>query len=137
MMSGRKKEFSNILDYIYDFGISSFKEVPFFDLDAAVFAQLAYIELEKSCCINEKFAPTRLQSALSDYLSTVRLENPDYSLKGDDALALTVMSSPRYKDVMIEKIRKVDSVTDKIQFYGIEFILPGNLVVLSLSLIHI
>lgn len=131
MMNGRKKEFSNILDYIYDYGISSFEEVPFFDMDAAVFAQLAYIELEKCMPINEAFFSDRLQSVLCQYLSTVRIDNNEYCLKGDDAFALTVMSSPRYKDVIVSKISKIDSVTEKIQFYGIQFILPNGISVIS------
>lgn len=130
-MAGRKKEFSNILDYIYDYGISSFEEVPFFDMDAAVFAQLAYIELEKCLPINENFLADRLQSVLCQYLSTVRIDNSEYALKGDDAFAMTVMSSPRYKDVIVSRISKIDSATEKIQFYGIQFMLPDGTVVIS------
>lgn len=130
-MPSRKRTSQNILDFIYDYGISSFEEVPFFDLDAAVFAQLAYIEIERCLPINDKFKPARLQLVLSNYLSTVRLEDVEYTLKGDDALALAVMGSKRYKDVEVHRVKKVDSTTENIQFYGIEFILPNRLIVVS------
>ncbi len=123
-MASRKKEYKNILDYIYDYGISSFVEVPFFDLDAAIFAQLSYLELEKTTPVNNNFKIGTIQKIFCEYFSSVRVDNADNSLRGDDLLALTIMSSPRYKNIKITKICSEFSIEEKTQFYAMEFLLP-------------
>ena len=130
-MASRKKNFKNILDYVYDFGISSFEEVPFFDLDASIFATLAYLELEKYFPVNENFKRGSIQKYLCEYFSHVRINNLDNSISGDDALALAIMSSNRFKDVKITKVCSQFSIEDKVQFYAIEFLLSNGIRVIS------
>lgn len=125
-------ENQSILDYVYGYGISSFEEVPFFDLDAAVFAELAYLDFENTSANSPSFKKDSLKNILIEHFSEVRLkENNGYRMTGDDALALACMSSHRYSDVKVLRIRQVFSQEKKIQFFAVEFQLPKGDIVIS------
>lgn len=72
-----EKDFPNIWDYLYSYGNTSFKQLPFNVADNLVLACLTYIPWEKFEEPNESFKPLTLKHAVEDFLGWLR---PDFLL---------------------------------------------------------
>ena len=102
--------------YIRNFGKYSFKEHPFNDVDALVFAEMSYLNLD--LVLNKEKDGSIL-------LGKIDLSNIDELIKQQsDALYNKVMlpllvKSKRYKDVVIKDVVSVHDNTDACQFYAI------------------
>ncbi len=120
----------NILDAANVFGKQSFEELPFNEVDALVFAALAYINLEAaSPKLEEGKEPIPLKEL--DITHPAPLFHGTYDEANNKSLIKRLKKSVRYQDV---KVGYGLSRTDKqevIQFAAYSFLLPDETLIIS------
>lgn len=109
----------NIIDYAKYIKDKSFKEKPFNDVDALIFAQLAYVNFslvaEGDSFVT--FNKMGIKNERAFYMGS-------YNAVGNKKLIDLIRHTKRYKNVKVGFCRMIDDVENKTQFYAVTFILP-------------
>lgn len=113
--------------YINRFGKLSFKEHPFNDVDALVFAEASYIDYQKSNYTGEVMPLTKFDKDLN--YKEVFVVSVDAAL--NRRMINFMQKSKRYKSVKFGEIHSIFDRKQRIQFYAVTFILPNNTLVVS------
>lgn len=129
------KNYNNVLNYVYQYRDIPMEEYPFSILDYLIFAGMAYFPAENFEKTNEEFKPKKMQEFLIDFLSWI---NVDYYSKEFPAwmkksifLAMGLLKSKRYQDVMISHFGYAYDENEKYQFGALNFVLPDHTFVSS------
>ncbi|MFA6829160.1 MAG: Mbeg1-like protein [Bacilli bacterium] len=118
------RSFGNYLDFVAQYSIFSLNEVPFLDADSIVFSAISYFPFEKLVPVNDKFRPELLGSLCEKWVSSFDVRTKDYSITPDLALAMKLMLSLRYSQILVEDISYV--FADDVQFCSMTLILPDD-----------
>ena len=113
--------------YINKFGKLSFKEYPFNDVDALVFAEASYIDYQKSNYVEGVMPLTKFDKDLN--YKEVFVVSVDSAL--NRRMINFMQKSKRYKSVKFGEIHSVFDRKQRIQFYAVTFFLPNNTLVVS------
>ena len=115
-----EKDYQNIIDYVYHYGDSSFRELPFNDLDNAVFSAFSYIPFEEFEKKNSAYSVKTVSDLCLDYLAWININYisshyPDW-LRRSIFLAMAMFRKKRYQDCKVTHFRCHFSEEDKTQF---------------------
>ena len=112
----------NIIGYVKKFGKYSFKELPFNDIDALIFAELSYLNIHM-IIKGKKFKQLKnivIKDKKAFYHSSVDAFN-------NRRLCEAMKKSKRYKNVKIGLPSFHDNLKIHEQFYAITIIMPDGI----------
>ena len=120
----QQKPISNLIDYVYNFGICPFSELPFVINDAFVFSAVSYLPFE-NC--NIKVGDT-LQDLCIKLLGKLRYKKQLDSMQMDRVfLCLALVNSDRFSKLKIVNMKNVLSNEKTTQYAAIAFADEKNL----------
>ena len=111
----------NILDYVKYIKDKTFEEKPFNDVDALIFAELAYVNFD-------------LVTENSDFVTLNRMHVKDerafykgsYDALGNQKLVNAMRHTRRFKNVKVGFCKTIDDLETKTQFFAMTFLLPNS-----------
>lgn len=113
----------NINSYIVKFGKNNFETMPFNDVDALIFAEFSYINLE--LLFKENSNTLCLKDIIVDELiDEVFVGSVD--AKYNKKMLSLMIKSDRYKDLVISDIRKAFDKENANQFYALTITFPNK-----------
>lgn len=132
-----KKDYKNILNYVYDNKDVTFEQRPFSLLDSLVFACIAYIPFEEFEKTNKNYKPKNISKLMFEYLSWLTVDKLDIDFPGwmrnTLFLAMSLLDTKRFEKVKISRFsyqfdENEESLT---QFGAFVFTLPDDTYVVS------
>ena len=111
----------NIIDYVKYIKDKTFAEKPFNDVDALIFAELAYVNFD-------------LVAKGKDFVTLNRMGIKDerafykgsYDAPNNKKLIERIRHTPRYKNVKVGNCHMIDDKENKTQFFAMTFLLPNE-----------
>lgn len=130
-----KKNYPNVLNYVYDHRGVTFEQHPFSLLDYLVFASVAYIPFEEFEKTNEDFEPKPLSGLMMDYLSWLTVDKLDIDfpnwMRNTLFLAMSLLYTTRYQKVRVTRFRYVFDEAEQTQFGALLFTLPDHTITIA------
>lgn len=117
---------TNLVDYVYNFGMIPFLETPFTLNDGLVFSAIAYLPFEET--------DVKVGDSLKEFcvklLGTInyKIKLKEYQIDRT-ALCLALLNAPRFTNFKIVNIKNVFSDEKKIQYASIAFKNDDNLII--------
>lgn len=111
-----KENYSNILDYIFYYGIFPFSEMPFTINDSLVFSAISYLPFEMGVFHKGETVSSLCSRLLKNYYYKNELKP---SQKDFFNLIIGLISSERYRDLIIEDYETKTSDEDNLQYGAI------------------
>lgn len=125
-----KKEFNNVVDYVYRHRDDSFVELPFNEVDNLVLSAFSYIPFEEFEKQNEEFKETTIQKMCVNYLGWIKIDEfvakyPDW-LRKSVMLAMALLKGKRFSKARVTHFANNFSEEDNTQFAAFNIILPDD-----------
>lgn len=111
---------ANIINYIKENGNKSFTELPFNELDGAIFSRLSYISFDSLVGKRKYFTQKKLNLLCEKLISSC--ENDRFRLPEDKILVESLVSSERYSKIFVKTYMKDTNKKEVKQFSATTFI---------------
>ena len=115
------KNYTNVVDYVHEYGNLSFQEENFNDIDALVFSIFAYFPLEET---GIPFQEMSVQDCCINFLSWVRSEYISLEMaawfRKFLLLGMALLNKKRYKDLLVKRFEYTFSKEKETQFAALE-----------------
>ncbi len=126
----QKKDFKNIIDYVYENGGLKFTEKEFNVLDNAVFSAFSYIPFELFEKQNDDFKPKKLSEICLDFFDWIDINYlaehfPDW-LRRSIFLAMAIFRKKRYANCLVTDFRYEFSEKESTQFGALNILLKDE-----------
>lgn len=124
--ASEKENYLNILDYIFYYGIFPFSEMPFTINDSLVFSAISYLPFESVAFHKGETISSLCSKLLKNYHYRNELKP---SQKEFFYLIISLISSDRYKDLIIEDYETKVSDEDNLQYGAITIRFSNGIVI--------
>ncbi len=126
----QKKDYKNIIDYVYENGDVKFKDKEFNVLDNAVFSAFSYIPFELFEKTNEDFKEKKLSEICLDFFAWININYliehfPDW-LRRSIFLAMSLFRKKRFANCKVTDFRYEFSEKESTQFGALNILLDDG-----------
>ena len=121
----------NITEYVLKHGNELFDYLPFNDVDALIFAQLAYSHWEVIAPTFDNFDAKPLAIRNITLEMNNKINRGEFDSIEARSLFKALITAERYKNVKVQYVLKHDDLRSNKQFYAVTFTLPSGITIIS------
>lgn len=126
----KKSDLHNIINYIYEYGSYSFKDMPFNEVDSLVLSCVTYFPVENFYQQGDYFKKKTLQELCVDYLAWINIDYvnekfPEWMTKSI-CLAMAILNTERFSTIKVVAFEEHKSDDERSQYGSFAMVLDDS-----------